>query len=69
MYEQGVDKTDLLDLLDRIRTDVQDINSDIQILREKKETLLKETNQTEKTVSLAYSPHKEVRSGRSTNHD
>ena len=64
MYEQGVDKTDLLNILGQIKTDVQDINSDIQILRKKKESLLKETDQAEKTVSLAYSPHKEVQSGK-----
>lgn len=68
MYEQGVDKTDLLDILGQIETDVQDINSDIQILQKKKSVLLTEAKQTEKTVSLTYSPHKEVRSGSRRDH-
>lgn len=63
MYEQGISKDEVVEILNNIESDASQISSNAEILRQKKSDLQKSIRNAKVTVQVAYAPHKEVKRG------
>ena len=58
-YQEGIEKEKIIDILNGIKERAENMTSDIEIVKERKEKVLELCKNTEKKVESAYGKHKE----------